>query len=79
MAHVGAPALYPIKREEEEEEIIRQPCWFTKKKSLPLFQCQMCVGLSLQQAILQHYRGVLQFNLILTLCIFLNVLSGPTV
>ena len=32
MAHVGAPALYPIKREEEEEEIIRQPCWFTKKK-----------------------------------------------
>ena len=43
---------------------------------MPLVQCQMCVGLSPQQAILQHYRGILQFTLILTLCIFLNVLSG---
>ena len=43
---------------------------------MPLVQCQMCMGLSPQQAILQHYWGILQFTLILTLCIFLNVLSG---
>ena len=43
MAHVGAPALYPIKREEEEEEIIRQPCWFTKKKKVCLCFSVRCV------------------------------------
>ena len=35
MAHVWSPALYPIKREEEEEEIIRQPRCFKEKAMAP--------------------------------------------
>ena len=40
MAHVGSPALYPIKREEEEEKKIRQPrCFKKKKKEKKCFLC----------------------------------------
>ena len=79
MAHVGSPALYPIKREEEEEEKIRQPRCFRKKpnKQFSFVSTPDVCGAFPTTSNSAALAGVLQFNLILTLCVFLNYCQVP--